>query len=67
MSGTTSILIVDDERTLVRAIRAYLEESGYTAEVAGDAESALALLPRFHHDVVITDVRLPGLDGITLL
>ncbi len=67
MTGSTSILIVDDERTLARAIRAYLEESGYTVEVAGDAESALALLPRFHPDVVITDVRLPGLDGIALL
>jgi DNA-binding NtrC family response regulator len=67
MTGSTSILVVDDERTLARAIRAYLEESGYTVEVAGDAEAALALLPRFHPDVVITDVRLPGLDGITLL
>jgi DNA-binding NtrC family response regulator len=62
-----SILIVDDERTLARAIKAYLEESGYEAEVAGDAESALPLLGSLRPDVVITDVRLPGMDGITLL
>jgi two-component system response regulator AtoC len=65
--STASILIVDDERTLARAIKAYLEESGYEAEVAGDAESALPLLASLRPDVVITDVRLPGMDGITLL
>jgi DNA-binding NtrC family response regulator len=65
--STASILIVDDERTLARAIKAYLEASGYEAEVAGDAESALPLLGTQRPDVVITDVRLPGMDGITLL
>jgi len=65
--STGSILVVDDERTLARAIKAYLEESGYDAEVAGDAESALPLLATVRPDVVITDVRLPGMDGITLL
>ena len=39
MSGT--ILVVDDERTLARAVKAFLQESGYEAEVAGDAEQAL--------------------------
>ena len=43
MSGST-VLIVDDERTLARAIKAFLAESGYEAEVAGDAEQALGLL-----------------------
>ena len=43
MSGST-VLIVDDERTLARAIKAFLTESGYEAEVAGDAEQALRLL-----------------------
>ena len=39
-----TVLIVDDERTLARAIKAFLAESGYEAEVAGDAEQALELL-----------------------
>jgi DNA-binding NtrC family response regulator len=65
--STATILIVDDERTLARAIKAYLEEAGYEAEVAGDAESALPLLASLRPDVVITDVRLPGMDGIALL
>jgi two-component system response regulator AtoC len=66
VSGPT-VLIVDDERTLARAVKAFLAESGYEAEVAGDAETALALLERLRPDVVFTDVRLPGMSGIELL
>jgi len=65
VSGT--ILIVDDERTLARAVRAFLQESGYEAEVAGDAEQALGLLETLRPDVVFSDVRLPGMSGIELL
>jgi two-component system, NtrC family, response regulator AtoC len=65
MSGT--VLIVDDERTLARAIRAFLIESGYEAEVAGDGEQALGMLETLRPDVVFSDVRLPGMNGIDLL
>ena len=66
MSGST-VLIVDDERTLARAIRTFMTEAGYEAEVAGDAEQALELLETLRPDVVFTDVRLPGMSGIDLL
>ena len=66
MSAST-VLIVDDERTLARAIKAFLTESGYEAEVAGDAEQALRLLETMRPDVVFCDVRLPGMNGIELL
>ncbi|HZE76411.1 MAG TPA: sigma-54 dependent transcriptional regulator [Gemmatimonadales bacterium] len=66
MSGP-SVLIVDDERTLARAVRTFLAESGYEAEVAGDAETALGMLERLRPDVVFTDVRLPGMSGIDLM
>ena len=65
MSGT--VLIVDDERTLARAIKAFLVESGYEAEVAGDGEQAMGLLETLRPDVVFSDVRLPGMTGIELL
>jgi two-component system response regulator AtoC len=65
VSGT--ILIVDDERTLARAVRAFLQEAGYEAEVAGDAEQALGMLETLRPDVVFSDVRLPGMNGIELL
>ena len=66
MSGP-SVLVVDDERTLARSIKAYLSESGYDAEVAGDAEHALDLLDKLRPDVVFADLRLPGMSGITLM
>jgi DNA-binding NtrC family response regulator len=65
MSGT--VLIVDDERTLARAVKAFLLESGYEAEVAPDAEQAVALLETLRPDVVFSDMRLPGMSGIELL
>jgi DNA-binding NtrC family response regulator len=66
MNGST-VLIVDDERTLARAIKAFLTESGYETEVAGDAEQALRLLETMRPDVVFSDIRLPGMSGIDLL
>ncbi len=65
-SGGT-VLIVDDERTLARAVKAFLAEAGYEAEVADDGERALALVQTLRPDVVFTDVRLPGMSGIDLL
>ena len=62
-----TVLIVDDERTLARAMKAFLSESGYEAETAAEAEEALAALERVRPDVVFTDVRLPGMHGIELL
>jgi DNA-binding NtrC family response regulator len=67
MSPTSTVLVVDDERTLARAIKAFLREAGYEAEVANDGESAVELLPTLRPDVVFADVRLPGISGIDLL
>src|SRR5438093_8410335 len=67
MSNAT-ILLVKDERTLARAMKAFLAEYGYETEVASDVDQALELLARISPDVVFTDVRLPGaLTGIDLL
>jgi two-component system, NtrC family, response regulator AtoC len=65
VSGT--VLIVDDERTLARAVKAFLIESGYEAELAPDAEQALGLLETLRPDVVFSDLRLPGMNGVELL
>jgi len=66
MSGST-VLIVDDERTLARAIKTFMAEAGYEAEIATDAETALGLVESLRPDVVFADVRLPGMSGIDLL
>jgi two-component system response regulator AtoC len=67
MSSASTVLVVDDERTLARAIKAFLTEAGYETEVASDGESAVELLPKLRPDVVFADVRLPGISGIDLL
>lgn len=61
------ILIVDDERNIRRSLRALLE--GPRAEVleAEDGRAALEMLGRGEIDLVITDLRMPGMDGMELL
>src|SRR5215218_10501113 len=67
MTTGATVLVVDDERTLARAIKTFMAEAGYEAEVAGDGERALELLESMRPDVVFADVRLPGMSGIDLL
>ena len=62
-----TVLIVDDERTLARSIQLFLEEAGYSAEVAGDGARALELLDTLRPDLVFLDVALPDASGIDLL
>jgi two-component system alkaline phosphatase synthesis response regulator PhoP len=57
------ILVVDDDREIVRLVRAYLEQSGYEVLVAYDGETALHMLRREHPDLVLLDLMLPGRDG----
>ena len=59
MTGST-VLIVDDERTLARAVKAFLSEAGYEAEVAGDAERALELVESLRPDVVFANFLVPA-------
>jgi len=57
------ILVVDDDREIVRLTRAYLEQSGYQVLVAYDGETALHVLRRESPDLVILDLMLPDRNG----
>ena len=57
------ILVVDDDREIVRLVRAYLEESHYEVLVAYDGETALHILRRERPDLVLLDLMLPERDG----
>lgn len=57
------ILVVDDDRQIVRLLKAYLEQSGYQVLTAYDGESALHQLRRERPDLVILDLMLPDRDG----
>jgi two-component system response regulator AtoC len=61
------ILVVDDEPNLRRVLSAQLERDGYDVHTAEDGEQALSMLREHHIDLVITDLRMPKLDGMELL
>jgi len=60
------ILVVDDEETLRYLIREGVERSGYGCSVASDGIEALRILEEKDVDVVISDIMMPGMDGIEL-
>ncbi len=61
------ILVVDDEPSICWAFRELLTEEGHQVSIAPSAEEALQLAQRTRPDVVVMDVRLPGMDGLTAL
>jgi two-component system nitrogen regulation response regulator GlnG len=63
----SQVLIVDDEAAICWALRRVLGEEGYDVRVAASAEEALAEAERHLPDVVLLDVRLPGVDGLEAL
>ncbi|MBI5511125.1 MAG: sigma-54-dependent Fis family transcriptional regulator [Deltaproteobacteria bacterium] len=61
------VLLVDDEQTIVLALRDSLKDAGATVVTASSGDQALNVLAAKHYDVVISDVRMPGLSGMDLL
>ena len=61
------ILIVDDERNARDALKTLLADEGYEVKEAGDGEEGLEALAEFRPDAVLCDVRMPKMDGLTLL
>ena len=61
------ILVVDDEENIRLVLRTLLKKHGYEVEVADSGEAALAALDSFDPDVILTDVRMPRMDGLDLL
>ena len=57
-------LVVDDESALVRVVAEYLEREGFEVVTQADGVAALALTRGTEPDVVVLDVRMPGIDGI---
>lgn len=61
------LLVVDDERNILRVISATLKKEGYEVEVARTGEEALDKFSANHADLVVTDFKLPGMSGVDLL
>lgn len=60
-------LVVDDEMRLRQVLRRIMEADGFNAAEAGNGEEALAALGSAPADLVLSDLRMPGMDGIALL
>ncbi len=61
------ILIVDDELSIIEVLKRLLVKEGYNVSTSLDGGDALSKLREEVFDLMITDVRLPGIDGLTLL
>ncbi|MEN8191454.1 MAG: sigma-54 dependent transcriptional regulator [Bacteroidota bacterium] len=61
------ILIVDDEKTLRDSLQLILNEEGYQTKTSSDGIEALELIKNQSFDIVITDIKMPNLDGMELL
>lgn len=66
MSDTPKILVVEDEVTVRRVIRQYLEREGYKVIETDNGGKALALLHEEEPDLLILDIMLPGIDGYSI-
>jgi DNA-binding NtrC family response regulator len=62
-----TVLIVDDEKNIRSHLATYVRGLGHRTETAGDAATALGLLDSLEPDVVFSDVRMAGMDGLELL
>ncbi len=64
---TGAVLIIEDEATLGKNLRTYLDRAGFDVVLADTAEGGLAELERFKPDAVLMDFKLPGMNGIEAL
>ncbi len=61
------ILIIDDEQSIRLSLSELLSDTGYEVFTAADCDSALKYVKKFEFDVIITDIIIPKMDGITLV
>jgi two-component system NtrC family response regulator len=61
------VAVIDDEMDAAAALETLLREDGYEVARAHEGRAGLALLETFDPDVVLTDLRMPGMDGLDLL
>ncbi len=67
LTSKEQILVIDDEANLRRVLSAQLSREGYEVHSAEDGERGIAVLREHHIDLVITDLRMPKVDGMEVL
>jgi CheY-like chemotaxis protein len=66
-SSKKHILIIDDDKDTLASVKGLLEDVGYTTVTANNGEKGLALLKKEKFDLVLLDVFMPGLGGLTVI
>jgi len=61
------VLVIDDEEPMRRLLKKELERKGFSVETAVDGASGLALLRKSTFDIILLDIMMPGIDGISVL
>ena len=67
MQRQSRVMVVDDDAETLALLREVICKEGYQVETAEDGESALRHLAEWQPDLVITDIHMPGMDGLALL
>ena len=65
--GTTRILMIDDEQLVLEVFTAFLEDSGFEVLQANDGQTGIELIRQEQPDLVLCDLRMPGMDGLNVL
>ena len=61
------ILVVDDELSIRESLSGWLRQDGFEVENAADGMAALSMIKETHYDIMLIDVKMPEMDGLTLL
>ena len=67
MNNERMILFVDDDREFCKAMKKVFEKSGHTVTLAADGREALDILSRGAFDLIISDLRMPRMNGVELM
>jgi DNA-binding response OmpR family regulator len=67
VAGSKNILVVDDDKSILRTFTRILQKSGYEIDVAETGSEAMEKAENQHYDLALVDIRLPDMDGTDLL
>lgn len=67
MSRDYRVMVVDDELAMRESLAGWLEKEGYAVECAADGNQALEIMGRSRQDLLLVDIKMPGMDGLELL
>ena len=67
MEASRTILVVDDDKSILRTFTRILQKNGYKIDTAETGKEAIEKADKKHYDLALVDIRLPDMDGTELL